>query len=280
MTALNDAYRAELEAALEAAHEAGRILLRHYAGPSKSWEKSKDNPVTQADLEADAAIGARLRAAFPDDGILSEETANDPTRTARPRAWIVDPMDGTKEFVGRIPEFAVSIALAERGEPVVGVILNPAAGVGVFATRGGGAWKAPWNETGVGKADRIHVSRVKTLREAVVVASRTEISRKQFDPYAGWFRELRPVGSIAWKLACVACGDGDLNVSVAPKNEWDVCAGDAILREAGGVYLAFDGKRRLYNRADPHVDASMAAGPPDLVAEFCARERDRERAAG
>jgi myo-inositol-1(or 4)-monophosphatase len=275
VTSPDHEYRAELTAAIDAAHEAGRILLRHYAAPSKSWEKSEDNPVTHADLEADAAIGARLRAAFPGDGILSEETANDPTRTTRPRAWIVDPMDGTKEFVGRIPEFAVSIALAERGEPVVGVILNPAAGVGVFATRGGGAWRARWSEDGLGEAEPARVSRVKTLREAVVIASRTEISRKKFEPYAGWFRELRPVGSIAWKLACVACGDGDLNVSVAPKNEWDVCAGDAIVREAGGVYLAFDGTRRVYNRADPHVDASMAAGPPDLVAEFCARERAR-----
>ena len=217
MTALNDAYRAELDAALDAAHDAGRILLRHYAGPSKSWEKSKDNPVTQADLEADAAIGARLRAAFPDDGILSEETANDPTRTARPRAWIVDPMDGTKEFVGRIPEFAVSIALAERGEPVVGVILNPAAGVGVFATRGGGAWKAPWNETGVGKADRILLTyeeyrAVVSVVEMLNLANITNYKRAQ---------EAHPRLVQALKLVLAIADSPDQNpeekISLAPK---------------------------------------------------------------
>jgi myo-inositol-1(or 4)-monophosphatase len=108
-----------------------------------------------------------------------------------------------------------------------------------------------------------------------VIASRTEISRNQFDPYEGWFREIRPVGSIAWKLACIACGEGDLNVSVAPKNEWDVCAGDLLVREAGGVYVAFDGSVRRYNQEKTLIDAGMAAGPPGLVETFLERERAR-----
>ena len=141
-------------------------------------------------------------------------------------------MDGTKEFIQRIPEFGVSIALCERGEPVVGVIANPVQDVTLWATRGGGCFR---------DGKRVEVSRCAELSAAVVIASRTEISRKQFDPYAGWFKEIRPVGSIAWKLACIASGDGDLNISVAPKNEWDVCAGDLLVREAGGAYLAFDG---------------------------------------
>ena len=108
-----------------------------------------------------------------------------------------------------------------------------------------------------------------------MIASRTEISRDKFAAHAGWFRELRPVGSIAWKLACVACGDGDLNVSLAPKNEWDVCAGDVLVAEAGGVYTDFDGNRRRYNQADPLIERFMAAGPPELVRRFCERERAR-----
>ena len=81
--------------------------------------------------------------------------------------------------------------------------------------------------------------------------------------------------SIAWKLACIACGEGDLNVSLAPKNEWDVCAGDLLVREAGGVYVAFDGSRRRYNQADPLIETYMAAGPEPLVRAFCERERAR-----
>ena len=261
-------YERELDVALEAAREAGAILLRHYQSDTGHWEKSKDNPLTLADLESDRAIASRLRGAFPGDAILSEETADDATRLARERVWIVDPMDGTKEFTRRIPEFGVSIALAEGGEPVVGVILNPVARTAIWARRGGGAFR---------DGRRVHASRVAKLADAVVIASRTEISRGQFEPYEGWFKELRPVGSIAWKLACIAAAEGDLNVSVAPKNEWDVCAGDVLVREAGGLYVGFDGARRVYNQAKTLIDAGMAAGPPALVEAFLEREKARGR---
>lgn len=259
-------YDRELEIAREAAREAGGAVLRHYERGAESWEKSEDNPLTAADLESDRVIEGHLRDAFPEDGLLSEERVSEPSRTEKERVWIVDPMDGTKEFTKKIPEFAVSIALVEAGEPVVGVIHNPATGVTVWATRGGGAWRdgAP-----------VRVSKVTRLEEAVVIASRTEISRDRFAGIEGWFRELRPVGSIAWKLACIACGEGDLNVSLAPKNEWDVCAGDLLVREAGGLYVDFEGSRRRYNQAKPLMEEFMAAGPPALVRAFCERERAR-----
>jgi myo-inositol-1(or 4)-monophosphatase len=260
------AYERELEIALDAAREAGRILLHHYERGTEAWEKAEDNPLTIADLESDRAIAARLRAAFPDDPVLSEETVSDPGRVGRSRVWIVDPMDGTKEFTRRIPEFCVSIALAVEGVPVVGVIRNPAADATVWAARGGGCFR---------DGRRVRVSRVTRLEDAVVIASRTEISRDRFAAHAGWFKELRPVGSIAWKLACVAAGEGDLNVSLAPKNEWDVAAGDCLVGEAGGVYVAFDGTRRVYNQPDPLIETFMAAGPPELVRAFCERERAR-----
>jgi myo-inositol-1(or 4)-monophosphatase len=259
-------YERELETALDAARAAGEVLLRHYRGETRSWEKSEDNPVTLADLESDRAIAEHLHRAFPDDGLLSEETVSDPGRTQKERVWIVDPMDGTKEFTRKIPEFAASIALVEAGEPVVGVIHNPAAGATIWASRGGGTYR---------DGHRVTVSDVTALSEAVVIASRTEISRNQFAPYEGWFREIRPVGSIAWKLACIAAGDADLNVSVAPKNEWDVCAGDVLVREAGGVYVAFDGSRRVYNQEKTLIEAGMAAGPPQLVEAFCTADRER-----
>ncbi len=259
-------FERELEVALEAAREAGAILLRHYEAGTEAWEKSEDNPVTAADLESDRAIARRLREAFPEDALLSEETVADPARTEKRRAWIVDPMDGTKEFTRRIPEFAVSIALVQDGVPVVGVILNPASGVAVWASRGGGCFR---------DGEPVKVSDCARLEDAVMIASRTEISRDKFEPHRGWFRELRPVGSIAWKLACIACGEGDLNVSLAPKNEWDVCAGDVLVTEAGGVYVDFDGERRRYNQPDPLIETFMAAGPAALVGAFCALERER-----
>jgi myo-inositol-1(or 4)-monophosphatase len=260
------AYQRELEVALEAAREAGEILLRHYQGGTESWEKSEDNPVTLADLESDRAIAARLQAAFPEDGLLSEEAVSEPARAQKSRVWIVDPMDGTKEFTQKIPEFAVSIALTENGEPVMGVIRNPAADVTVWASKGDGAFR---------DGERVRVSSATRLEDAVMIASRTEISRDKFIEHQGWFGEIRPVGSIAWKLACIACAEGDLNISLAPKNEWDVCAGDVLVREAGGIYTAFDGSTRIYNQVDPLIEDFMAAGPPQLVRAFCTREQAR-----
>ena len=123
---------------------------------------------------------------------------------------------------------------------------------------------------------RVRVSDVTELRDAIVIASRTAISRDQFAPYEGWFKKIEPVGSIAWKLACIAAGQGDLNVSVAPKNEWDVCAGDVLVREAGGIYVGFDGSKRVYNQAKTLIEAGMAAGSPALVHAFLGRDRARE----
>ena len=259
-------YERELEVALAAARAAGVAVLRYYESDTGFWEKSKDNPLTLADLESDRIIGEHLRAAFPKDAILSEETVDDPSRLANDRVWIVDPVDGTKEFTKRIPEFGVSIALTVNGEPVVGVILNPAANCTVWASEGAGCFR---------DGARVRVSEKTRLEDAAVIASRTEISRDQFKPYDGWFAEIRPVGSIAWKLACVASGEGDLNISVAPKNEWDVCAGDVLVREAGGVYVGFDRTTRRYNQPKTLIEAGMCAGSPALVDAFLERERAR-----
>jgi len=264
-----DAYGKELAVALEAAQQAGRLLLRSYGDTTHTRKAVSEDPLTQADLESDRCIQDVLGRAFPGDALLSEESVSAPSRLTNRRVWIIDPMDGTREFVGRIPEFAVSIGLVEDGVPVVGVILNPAAGVGMWATRGGGTYRAKWTPEGPwGAAVRVRISSRDRLEEAVVMASRTEINKGQFRPFLGWFGELRAVGSIAWKLGCIASGEGDLNVSLAPKNEWDVCAGDLLVREAGGVYQSLEGKTRRYNLADPLIPDAMVAGPSVLVTDF------------
>src|SRR5438477_2059887 len=116
----------ELRAAEAAARAAAEILVRTFKSRAfKVGSKGRDNPVTSTDLAADRAIKKMLMSAFPDYGWLSEETADSSDRLGRERVWIVDPLDGTKEFINKIPEFCVSIALAERGKPVLGVIYNP-----------------------------------------------------------------------------------------------------------------------------------------------------------
>jgi myo-inositol-1(or 4)-monophosphatase len=255
-------FEREVNAAREAAVAAGDVIARHATGDRQSWEKAEDSPVTKADLEANRIICQVVAEAFPGDSILSEETADHPDRLAAERVWIIDPLDGTKEFIDGIPQFAVSIALAERGTPVIGVVYQPLTRECFWATQGGGAH--------VG-AERVRVSSASRLEECVVLSSRTEMGRGQLERYEGWFREVSPVGSVALKLAFVAAGRADLWISAAPKSEWDVCGGDLLVREAGGTFETLAEGPRSYNRSDVLLRPVMAAGPPDLVAAF--RER-------
>lgn len=257
----------ELATAIESAREAGAILLRHFEAGSQSWEKSEGNPVTEADLEADQAIHHCLSDTFPDDALLSEETIDDPTRLENPRCWIVDPMDGTKEFIAGRAEFAVSIALVVETEPVVGVIFNPVENVLVWASRGFGCYR---------DGARARISNCAELGSARAIASRNEVSKGRLDSFRGWFADLTPIGSIAWKLALIASGDADINLSLKPKNEWDVAAGDLLVREAGGHYLDFDERPRPYNQPSPLRKTPMAASSRLLLTQLFERSRENE----
>jgi myo-inositol-1(or 4)-monophosphatase len=253
---------AELAAALACADAATPIVRRHYEAGESGWQKTEDervdDPVTRADLEADAAIRALIRERFPGDGIVTEEAD---AVAGGPRTWIVDPMDGTREFVDRVPEFAVSIALVECGEPLVAVVANPISRIAVCAARGAGCWRG---------GERMQVSECRELSLATAIASRSETERGDWDTIGLWFAHVRRMGSIAWKLSAVACSVGDLNVSVHPKHTWDVCAGDLLMREAGGVYLDREGRAADY--ADPHaILPGRVAGQRELVMRFLDR---------
>ena len=115
---------------------------------------------------------------------------------------------------------------------------------------------------------RLRISRAARLEDAVMLSSRTEMSRGQVDCYRDWFCEVRPVGSVALKLAYAAAARGDLWISMAPKSEWDVCAGDLLVREAGGVLVTLDAGERRYNQRDVLLQPVMAAGPAALVDEL------------
>lgn len=256
------AYEREIATARAAATAAGEIIARCATGSRESWNKAEDSPVTQADLDANHAIVSTLREAFPDDHVLSEETADAPERLLAERVWIVDPLDGTKEFIQDIPEYAVSIALAFRGVPVVGVVHQPQTRETFWGAQGRGSWLGD---------EQISVSSQTSLENAVMLSSRTELSRGQMDGVQDWFAEVRPVGSVALKLAFTAAARGDVWISMAPKSEWDVCAGHLLVREAGGVFLTLKEGERVYNQRDILLHPVMAAGPEALIDEIRAR---------
>jgi myo-inositol-1(or 4)-monophosphatase len=243
---------AELSVAVAAARAAGGIVRRWYEGAYTVRDKSHDNPVTEADLEANQCIHAAIRDAFPTDGWLSEETRDSAERLNKARVWIVDPLDGTKEFIKHIPEFAVSIGLVENGTPVLGVEYNPIRDELFAGARGAGVTLngAP-----------VRVSATDSLPAARVLASRSETDRGEWDEFRDDFA-VELTGSVAYKLALIAAGRGDATFSLTPKNEWDICAGTALITEAGGRITDRYGQPLRFNQRDtrlPGIIASNAA---------------------
>lgn len=227
---------------------AGDVIMRYYRSPFDVHDKKPDNPVTDADFAADNLLNERLLALLPQAGWLSEETVDNPQRLDKELVWVVDPLDGTKEFVMGIPEFSVSVALVQNGDPLLGVILNPATGELYSAIRGQGL---RFNDQAGSASDRI------SLQGAVVDASRSEWKRGEFDA----FKELVTVnvmGSIAYKLARVAAGQADATWSRGPKNEWDICAGALLVQEAGGRCVDLNGDPFTFNRPGPKVNGIIA----------------------
>jgi myo-inositol-1(or 4)-monophosphatase len=239
----------ELETARAAARAAGQVLLRYYGSAYRVAEKSADNPVTAADLEANEILKKTILGTFPADGWLSEETADSEERLGCRRVWIVDPLDGTKEFISEIPEFCVCIALVEDGTPRVAVEYNPVRDELFTACKAGGAFLngAP-----------IHVSSQVDLRHASVLASRSEEARGEWEPYRSRMR-VELSGSVAYKFALVAAGRHDATFTLTPKNEWDVCAGTLLVAEAGGMVTDPDGRATRFNNRSTLLPGLVAS---------------------
>ncbi len=248
-----------LERVRDAVIGAGRTIEAVRRAGFAVHEKGGTGPVTQADREAYSLLRSLLVDIIP-AGWLSEETADVSDRRSLDRLWIVDPLDGTKEFVKGIAEYTVAVALVENGEPVLGVVHNPATGDTFWAVKGSGAFR---NE------ERIQVAEGRRL-----LASRSEVEEGEFEGFVlDW--EIIPVGSIQYKLALIAAGEAGVTLSRGPKHEWDVCAGALIVAEAGGVVTdAFGGALR-YNQRLPKVRGVIAAAP-----EAHRRALDRCRPSG
>lgn len=231
----------ERDVAVEAARGAAAIIRRYYKTDLEVEMKGHDDPLTTADRESNACIQETIAAAFPDDGWLSEETADSTDRLAKRRVWIVDPLDGTKEFTQHIPEFCVCIALVEDGRPIVAVEINPAADRLYCAVRGQGA-------TVNGAPARVSAQR--DVAQAEVLASRSEDKRGEWDVFKPRCNVVL-TGSVAFKLAEMSAGHGDATFTLTPKNEWDICAGSLLVEEAGGRVTGLDGEPLVFNQPSP-----------------------------
>ena len=231
----------ELTVATAAAMEAAAVIRSHYGRGDAVQYKTPIEPVTEADVLADGILKARLLTAFPGDGWLSEETADDGARVGKRRVWIVDPLDGTREFIAGRPEFCVSVGLAIDGEPALGVIVNPITEECWTACLGGGAHV---------NGTPIHVSSAET--SASVLVSRTETRNGLLSAVEGRL-PLRAVGGMAYKLALVASGLADATFTTQHRCEWDIAAGLVVVTEAGGRVTSLDGAPFRLNQPSPHI---------------------------
>jgi myo-inositol-1(or 4)-monophosphatase len=241
----------DILARIEAALAAARVVFARFTpGAIETEYKIGHDPVTEADRALDAVLRQNLLR--DGEGWLSEESVDDPIRLQHSRAWVVDPLDGTREFVKGIPEFCVSIGFVENGRPVAGGIYNPAT-----------------DETFLGAVDcgvlyngkPSQPSQRKTLDGALVLASRSEVKRGEWKPFENTAFTVRPMGSVAYKLALVSAGLADITFTLTPKNEWDVVAGAALVLSSGGFVSTLEKTDLTANRRNPLLSGLLACGP-------------------
>jgi myo-inositol-1(or 4)-monophosphatase len=239
--------------------------------------KSDRSPVTTVDHEVNRILHEMQRREFPQDGWLSEESPDDPARLTKTRVWIVDPIDGTKALVNRIPEFCISAALIERGAPVVAAILNPSTDELFTAVRGGGLFL---------NNARVTLPPVHEV-DPLIMVNAWEFRSDRWSTLAATSR-CRPMYSIANALTLVAAGRVQAVLTIEPENEWDLAAGVLLIEESGGTISDAAGKPFAFNQPTPRlhgVIAVAAMADKDLRislqshAEHARMQSERKRAA-
>jgi myo-inositol-1(or 4)-monophosphatase len=247
-----------LEAVSTIAAEAGRIAAARCGGPFERWEKAPGNPVCEIDLEVDSFLRERLSRLDPEAGWLSEETLDPSDRIERPRLWVVDPIDGTRDYLRGRPGWAVSVALVEDRVPVIGVLDAPARGEHWRAEKGKGAWR---------NGDRLRASGRADLAGARVPADQLP------DVDSDLVAVYKP-NSIALRIALVAAGEADLVATLKWGFEWDIAAAALIAAEAGAVVTGALGQPLAFNTANGAAFGVLAAAP-GIHAAAVERLRDR-----
>ena len=252
-----------LEGVIKLAHAAGDAILPFWRADVAVTAKADDSPVTAADLAAHHVLLDGLTALDPSIPVLSEEDANiaQGIRAGWTRWWLVDPLDGTKEFINGSEEFTVNVALIERGRVVFGVVSMPTSGRCYYGGAGIGAWRAD--------GEQIKPIRVRTVMPAgeslTVVASRRHSSPEQEALLAGLSEHLgeltlTSVGS-SLKFCLLAEGAADCYPRLAPTSQWDTAAAQGVLEGAGGVVLQLDGQPFTYPARESLLNASFLALP-------------------
>jgi 3'(2'), 5'-bisphosphate nucleotidase len=236
----------ELDVAVELARRAGVAIMAYYHEGVDVDYKPGDEPVTVADRAADEIISGGLRSAFPSDGLLTEESEDEATRLQKERVWIVDPLDGTTEFLEETDNFVVQIALTMQGQPVLGVVYQPVGERLYYAWQGHGAFREDR-----ALRTRLHVSAETQTQRMCLVASRSRYSDLvEAGRQALGIQTVQRVGSVGLKVGLLAQGACDLYLATNVCKEWDLCAPHALLKEAGGELTDLDGEPILYNKPE------------------------------
>jgi myo-inositol-1(or 4)-monophosphatase len=255
-------YEQDLKRIEHALHEARTVVAEFTPGKIESVLKDGGDPLTKADL----AVNDVLEEILPEEGEgwLSEETADDATRLQHSRVWVVDPIDGTREFIQGIPEWCISVGLVEDGRAVAGGILNPSTDELIIGGDG----------HGVSLNGRpVEMKVTSDIRGALVLASRSEVKRGEWNPFFKESVSIRNVGSVAYKLGLVGAGLADATWTLVPKHEWDVAAGAALVIAGGGVVMNPNGSPARFNQANPKLTGfvAVAAGLQDETMELIRR---------
>ncbi len=245
------------------AHEAGRHALDRWRTDFRRWEKGPGDPVCEIDLAVDAMLRERLSALLPDAGWLSEETADDPARLGRSQVWVVDPIDGTRDYLRGRPGWCVSVALVERGVPVIGVLDAPARAESWLASAGGGAWR---NGVALSASARDTLGGARMPIDTLPKADRDLVA-------------VAKPNSIALRIAMVAADEADLVATQRWGNEWDIAAAALLAREAGAEVTDALGAPLTFNKREPQAFGVLAAAR-GMHAAAAERFAGRPRAAG
>ncbi len=235
----------EREVATAAAQRAGGEVARMRKEGLRYGRKGGHELVSEADIHAAEILHEALTGAFPDTGWLSEEHPDTADRLGRERVWVVDPIDGTREYLQGLPEYAISVGLVVDGRPALGVVHNPATGEMHTAICGGAPPVAPLGGT-------------PPAREYLALVGRGEERLGVAPPLPGRAR-TRPTGSIAYRLALLAAGKGDVVVTWYARQEWDVAAGVALALAQGLTVTDALGEAIVFNQPQPLVRGLLAA---------------------
>jgi 3'(2'), 5'-bisphosphate nucleotidase len=257
---------------------AGRLVLDIYAQDFAVRLKSQDSPVTEADERAEALILEGLRAVYPGVPVVAEEAvAAKGAAAIGARFLLVDPLDGTKEFIRKTGEFTVNIALVDNGAPVEGCVYAPARG-DLYWTQNGAAFHAAGVDPGFSAFDkgrRLRVGASATPARAAISRDHSDVATEAFLAEIGPCAAV-PKGS-SLKIVDIATGEIDLYPRFGPTMEWDIAAGHAVLLAAGGDLFTASGEPLRYGRADHRNPAFLACGstapPSDWMAAFTRHAR-------